>query len=83
LNVLEVQPTSLHGDRDARPIGRWSGSMWNREKEYRLAELLDHPGLTLALAGKGMERRSVELLLEATVADHDREPCRLDQPIFT
>jgi len=56
--------------------------MWNRKKEYRLAELLDHPVLTLALCSKGMERRSVELLLEAAGADRDRDPGRIAEPVF-
>jgi hypothetical protein len=55
--------------------------MWKRETEYRLAELVDQPALTLALTSKGMERRSIELLLDAAGAGRDRELCRLDEPI--
>lgn len=55
--------------------------MWRRQKEYLLAELLDHPALTLALASRGMERRSVALLLDAAGADGDRAGCRVDAPI--
>lgn len=56
--------------------------MWKRQKEYRLAELLDQPALSLALASQGMERRSVALLLEAEGAARDREAERVDEPIF-
>jgi hypothetical protein len=34
-------------------------------KEYSLAELLDHPGLGLVMTGDGIERRSLELMLDA------------------
>jgi len=56
--------------------------MWKQQKGYRLAELLDHPALTLALAREGMERQSIELLLDAAGADDDREMCRVDEPVF-
>jgi hypothetical protein len=55
--------------------------MWRRQKEYLLAELLDHPVLTLALASMGMEHRSVALLLEQA-HDCDREPSRPEGPVF-
>ncbi len=56
--------------------------MGKRQKEYRLAELLDHPALSLALASQGMERRSVALLLEAGGAARDREIDRVEEPVF-
>jgi hypothetical protein len=56
--------------------------MWKQEKEYVLAELLDHPVLTLALASAGMERRSITLLLEAVDADRDRGASRIEEPVF-
>jgi hypothetical protein len=56
--------------------------MWKQEKEYLLAELLDHPALTLALAREGMERQSIELLLDVAGADDDRKICRVDEPVF-
>ena len=56
--------------------------MWKQEKEYVLAELLDHPVLTLALASAGMERRSVTLLLEMVDDDRDREASRIAEPVF-
>jgi hypothetical protein len=55
--------------------------MWQREKEYFISELLDHPALTLMLSGEGLDRRSVELLLETGGDERDCEPCRIDQPI--
>ncbi len=56
--------------------------MWKQRKEYLLAELLDHPALTLALAREGMERQSIELLLDAAGAASERELCRVDEPVF-
>jgi len=56
--------------------------MRKHEKEYLLAELLDHPALTLALAREGMERQSIELLLDSAGADGEREICRVDEPVF-
>ncbi|MGA8551616.1 MAG: hypothetical protein WB678_15415 [Stellaceae bacterium] len=74
-NVIEQ--ASAMGSR-SRP----EDDMWKRQKEYRLAELLDHPALSLALASQGMERRSVALLLEAEGAARDREIDRVEEPIF-
>ena len=34
-------------------------------QEYMLAELVDHPGLGLILTRDGIERRCIELMLEA------------------
>jgi hypothetical protein len=34
-------------------------------KEYSLLELLDHPGLGLVMIGDGIERRCLELMLDA------------------
>ena len=56
--------------------------MWKQEREYVLAELLDHPVLTLALARAGMERRSIELLFEAMEDDRARETSRIEEPVF-
>ena len=56
--------------------------MWRQEKEYHLAQLLEDPVLGLALASQGMERRSMELLLEAACGDHTPEPGRPEQPIL-
>ncbi len=56
--------------------------MWRQEKEYHLAQLLDDPVLGLALAIQGMERRSMELLLEAAGGDHVREHSRTEEPIL-
>jgi hypothetical protein len=38
-------------------------------KEYALAELLDHPGLGLVMTGDGIERRCLELMLDARLRD--------------
>ncbi len=56
--------------------------MWRAEKEYRVAQLLDDPVLGLALASRGMERRSIELLLETASGDRAREHCRPEEPIL-
>lgn len=56
--------------------------MWRAVKEYRLAQLLDDPVLGLALASQGMERRSIELLLETAGGDRARQQCRPEEPIF-
>jgi hypothetical protein len=39
--------------------------MREEAKEYSIAELLDHPGLGLVMTGDGIERRSLELMLDA------------------
>jgi hypothetical protein len=39
--------------------------MKNAATEYSLAELLDHPGLTWVMASGGIERRCLELMLDA------------------
>lgn len=56
--------------------------MWKQKREYDLAELLDHPVLTLALASAGMERRSIKLLFEVVNDDSARETSRIEEPIF-
>ena len=56
--------------------------MWWRQKEYRLAELIDDPALGLELTIQGMERRSVALLLEEEGAVRDREIDRVEEPVF-
>ena len=52
--------------------------MSTQPKEYSLAQLLEHPALSLALAGDGIDRRSLELLLEG-----ERRPERAapDEPM--
>ena len=39
--------------------------MSEQPKEYSLAELLDHPGLGFFMTGDGIERRCLELMLDA------------------
>ncbi|HEY3909743.1 MAG TPA: hypothetical protein VGM07_07620 [Stellaceae bacterium] len=48
-----------------------------------MAQLLDHPVLTMALTSQGMERRSVDLLLETAAGDREREIPRPEEPILT
>ena len=55
--------------------------MWSREKEYSLVALLEHPILALAMANAGMDRRSIELLLEAASAERQQNPERYEEPI--
>lgn len=54
--------------------------IWKQENEYSLAELLDHPVLGLAMTGDGIDRRSVELLLETEIVDRRPAPAWLDAP---
>jgi hypothetical protein len=46
--------------------------MSEQPKEYSLAELLDHPGLGLVMTGDGIERRCLELMLDARIRDRRR-----------
>jgi hypothetical protein len=43
--------------------------MSEQPKEYSLAELLEHPGLSLMMTGDGIERRCLELMLDARRLD--------------
>jgi hypothetical protein len=40
--------------------------------DYSLAELLDHPGLGLVMTGDGIERRCLDLMLDARSRDRQR-----------
>lgn len=64
-----------------RPMGEGDDHVADK-KEYRLAQLVDDPVLGLALAIQGMERRSIELLLEAAGGDHGREHSPPEEPIL-
>ena len=46
--------------------------MSEQPKEYSLAELLDHPGLGLFMTSQGIERRSLELILDLPSDDRRR-----------
>ena len=46
--------------------------MSEQPKEYSRAELLDHPGLGLVMTGDGIERRCLELMLDARIRDRRR-----------
>jgi hypothetical protein len=39
--------------------------MSRRSKEYSLTELIEHPVLSVQMANEGIERRSLELMLDA------------------
>jgi hypothetical protein len=55
--------------------------MWRKQHEYSLAQLLDHPVLGLVMKSQGMDRRSVELLLEAGEDERDRGTGEATQPL--
>ncbi len=55
--------------------------MGTQPKEYSLAELLEHPALGLAMACDGIDRQSLELLLDAGQAPHRPKPTVPDEPI--
>ena len=53
----------------------------NREpREYRLAELVEDPGLHLVMEYEGIDRRSIDLLLERVGRQERRAPHRFDSP---
>lgn len=55
--------------------------MWHEEHEYSLDALVDHPVLGLVMIGTGIDRRAVELLLEAASPARPPEPDRRGDPI--
>jgi hypothetical protein len=55
--------------------------MWREEHEYSLAALVDHPVLGLVMISTGIDRRAVELLLEAAPPVRQPEPDRRGDPI--
>jgi hypothetical protein len=48
-------------------------------REYSLAELLDHPGLGLVMTGDGIERRCLELMLDAHSRDRRHAEAEIDR----
>ena len=48
-------------------------------REYSLAELLDHPGLGLVMTSDGIERRCLELMLDARNRDRRHAEAEPDQ----
>lgn len=54
--------------------------MWRKKREYSLEVLLDHPVLGVVMTSTGIDRRAVELLLDAEQA---RQPARdhFDDPV--
>jgi hypothetical protein len=65
--------------RDA--LSRREAIMWRKEYEYSLAALVDHPVLGLVMISVGIDRRAVELLLEAVQPIRQPEPDRRGDPI--
>ena len=52
--------------------------MRNKTNEYSLAELLDHPGLGWVITSGGIERRCLDLMLDAR--SHDRRHADAETP---
>jgi len=50
-------------------------------REYSLAELLDHPGLGLVMTSDGIERRCLELMLDARNRDRRHAEAETDRLI--
>jgi hypothetical protein len=50
-----------------------------RSKEYSLAELLDHPVLGVMMANAGIERRSLDLILDTDCADRRHAAAELHE----
>ena len=48
-------------------------------REYSLAELLNHPGLGLVMTSDGIERRCLELMLDARNRDRRHAEAETDQ----
>jgi hypothetical protein len=44
--------------------------MFTGSKEYSLDELIEHPGLGVQMTSEGIERRCLELMLDATSGQH-------------
>jgi hypothetical protein len=57
--------------------------MWRAEHEYSLDALVDHPVLGLVMTSKGIDRRAVELLLEAARPVRQLEPDSRGDPVST
>ncbi len=55
--------------------------MWREAHEYSLDALVNHPVLGLVMRSTGMDRRAVELLLEAAQPVRQPEPDHRNEPI--
>jgi hypothetical protein len=55
------------------------GTMFRKSKEYSLAELLEHPVLGLLMTSQGIERRSVELMVD--MQSCERRRALVDEPV--
>ena len=53
--------------------------MFRKSKEYSLAELLEHPVLGLLMTSQGIERRSVELMVD--MQSCERRHALVDEPV--
>lgn len=45
--------------------------MWRKEREYSVGALIDHPILAVVMRSMGMDRRSVDLLLDVATEEHN------------
>lgn len=52
--------------------GVTEGIMGDQPKEYSIAELIDHPGLGWVMTAEGIDRRSLELILDRPIGDRRR-----------
>ena len=53
--------------------------MFRKSKEYSLTELLEHPVLGLLMTSQGIERRSVELMVDTQSCERRR--ALVDEPV--
>jgi len=49
--------------------------MGDQPKEYSIAELIDHPGLGWVMTDEGIDRRSLDLILDRPSGDRRRRNC--------
>ena len=66
------QAASHTAVREWRAVDSIEGMMSKELKEYLVAELLDHPVLGVLMTSEGIERRSVELMLDTESRERRR-----------
>jgi hypothetical protein len=70
----------IHGPAGvAEKVVRPPGWTEDPMREYSLAELLDHPGLGLIMTSGGIERRCLELMLDARSCDRRHTEAEIDR----
>ena len=80
---IEIEDVSSGGyllpqaHRPSSPPPR--GTMFRKSKEYSLTELLEHPVLGLLMTSQGIERRSVELMVD--MQSCERRHALVDEPV--